>query len=41
MALKNVHVYSFDNNFNELFRDVEIEDASDVAICALEPSTTQ
>ena len=41
MALKGVCVNDFDEDFDELFRDIEIEDSSDAVICAVEPLTAQ
>ena len=41
MALKDVFLYNLDRNFDELFRDVEIENSTDAAICAVEAPTTQ
>ena len=29
MALEDICAYNFDDEFNELFRDIELEDSSD------------
>ena len=33
MALKDICSYNLDGNFDELFRNVEIENSTDAAIC--------
>ena len=39
-ALKEVCMYNLDCDFDELLRDVEIENPSNTAICAVEAPTT-
>ena len=41
MALKDVCSYNLDGNFDELFRDVEIENSNDAAIWAVEAPIAQ
>ena len=41
MAVKEVCTYDFEGDFDELLRDVKIENSSDAAICAVEALTTQ
>ena len=41
ITLKDVCAYNLDVDFDELFRDVEIENSSDAAICAVEAPTAQ
>ena len=41
MAVKDVCAYNLEGDFDHLFRDVEIENSSDAAICAVEVPTAQ
>ena len=39
MANQNIDAFDLDDEFDKLFRVVEIEDASNAVICALKPPT--